>query len=93
MSLCVPPHPSEPDHIKDLKTRPFLSEVCVGTDAVENCLKIIIEHAIDAAVRTNTLKKHYERRNFFNVLKTVLTVILSLVTPTEKEASVVTTPI
>ena len=28
-SLCVPPHPSEPEHIKDLKTRPFLSKVCV----------------------------------------------------------------
>ena len=46
-----------------MKTRPFLSKVCVGTDAVENCLKIIIEHAIDAVARTDAIKKQYERHN------------------------------
>ena len=57
--LSFPPHETEQESIKFLKTQPFPTQVFTGRDCVEQCIKVMIQHAIDACNRTDRVREHY----------------------------------
>ena len=58
---CMAQSEDDTERIRDLKTKPFPTQIYSGKTAVEDCLKTMISHSFEAARRVHEIRKAYEK--------------------------------